>query len=254
MDLVLQLTPRKSTPVKPKATTIQDDLPNALGLVPKTGAIPTTAVTPKTPEIFRTPSKPPSSGKKTRIKAVQRNLLDEDGFTSPLKIPSYSSPKNVVTPIKLKTSPGKSRYNITPTRKSPKVGSSPRISLKIATNRNSLSPPSTSKNLNDGNIPDNSTVNASSSPSQPCLTISPKKKLSKSPRKIITTPSKITRKATVAPAKLANAFTSPFKIPVQPPVPPSPAKSVVRTSCLLSLSQPFVFFKQKPWDQPDHSE
>ena len=103
MDLVLQLTPRKSTPVKPKAT-ISDDLPNALGLVPKTGGTASAAagaVTPKTPEIFRTPSKPPgSSGKKTRIKAVQRNLLDEDGFTSPLKIPSYSPPKNVQVEFK----------------------------------------------------------------------------------------------------------------------------------------------------------
>ena len=110
MDLVLQLktTPRKTLKPTSKDTTATiDDVPNALGLVPKT---------PDMRLQTTTPSKPDSSGKKTRIKAVQRNLLDEDGFSSPLKTSRPSPVKKLLTPLKLKTSPGKSRYHVTPTR------------------------------------------------------------------------------------------------------------------------------------------
>merc|ERR1712096_62149 len=55
--------------------------------------------------------------------------------------------------------------------------------------------------------------------------LSPRKRI-KTPSKIVITPSKISRKSTMAPAKVVNAFRSPFKHPV----PPSPGKSVLKTS------------------------
>ena len=81
------------------------------------------------------------------------------------------------------------------------------------------------------------------------ITKTPSKITRKTPSKIITTPSKIIRKATMAPAKLRNAFATTFKTPV----PPSPAKNDPKTS-LLTLSQAHIFFEQEPWDQPDQGE
>ena len=100
MDLVLQLktTPRKSaTLVKPTCQDTLDNIPNALGLVPKEAV-------PETNETFITPSKPLDNidRKKTPRKAVQRNLLDDVGFKSPLKPPPGLSPaRSSLTPIKL---------------------------------------------------------------------------------------------------------------------------------------------------------
>ena len=81
------------------------------------------------------------------------------------------------------------------------------------------------------------------------ITKTPSKITRKTPSKIITTPSKIIRKATMAPAKLRNAFATTFKTPV----PPSPAKNDPKTS-LLTLSQAHIFFEQEPWDQPDQGD
>ena len=100
MDLVSQLktTPRKSaTVVKPTCQDTLDNIPNALGLVPKEAV-------PETNETFITPSKPLDNidRKKTPRKAVQRNLLDDVGFKSPLKPPPGLSPaRSSLTPIKL---------------------------------------------------------------------------------------------------------------------------------------------------------
>ena len=97
MDLVPQLrtTPRKTPKKVPSETkNSSNDLPKALGLVPKT------------PE---NPKRPKSGEKKNKRKAVQRNLLDDDGFLSPRK-------NKEVTPIKIRTSPGKSTYKISPKR------------------------------------------------------------------------------------------------------------------------------------------
>jgi hypothetical protein len=81
------------------------------------------------------------------------------------------------------------------------------------------------------------------------ITKTPSKITRKTPSKIVTTPSKIIRKATMAPAKLRNAFATTF----ENPVPPSPAKNDPKTS-LLTLSQTHIFFEQEPWDQPDQGE
>ena len=131
MDLVLQLktTPRKSaTLVKPTCQDTLDNIPNALGLVPKEAV-------PETNETFRTPSKPLDNidRKKTPRKAVQRNLLEDVGFKSPLKPPPGLSPaRSSLTPIKLTPSPGKSSYQIASAKK---TSLSPEIDLTSAASR-----------------------------------------------------------------------------------------------------------------------
>jgi hypothetical protein len=128
MDLVLQLktTPRKSaTLVKPTCQDTLDNIPNALGLVPK-------AAVPETNETFKTPSKPLDNidRKKTPRKAVQRNLLDDVGFKSPLKPPPELSPaRGSLTPIKLTPSPGKSSYQIASAKK---TSLSPEVDITAA--------------------------------------------------------------------------------------------------------------------------
>ena len=92
MELVPQLTatPRKSLasssdPAEKKIFTPEMEtnemLPKALGLVAKspTNVIPRT---PKTPEGTTTANK---KSPRRKPKSVQRNLLDEDGFLSPVK-------------------------------------------------------------------------------------------------------------------------------------------------------------------------
>ena len=131
MDLVLQLktTPRKSaTLVKPTCQDTLDNIPNALGLVPKEAV-------PETNETFITPSKPLDNidRKKTPRKAVQRNLLDDVGFKSPLKPPPGLSPaRSSLTPIKLTPSPGKSSYQIASAKK---ISLSPEVDLTAAASR-----------------------------------------------------------------------------------------------------------------------
>ena len=131
MDLVLQLktTPRKSaTVVKPTCQDTLDNIPNALGLVPKEAV-------PETNETFITPSKPLDNidRKKTPRKAVQRNLLDDVGFKSPLKPPPGLSPaRSSLTPIKLTPSPGKSSYQIASAKK---TSLSPEVDLTAAASR-----------------------------------------------------------------------------------------------------------------------
>ena len=368
MDLVLQLktTPRKSaTLVKPTCQDTLDNIPNALGLVPKEAV-------PETNETFITPSKPLDNidRKKTPRKAVQRNLLDDVGFKSPLKPPPGLSPaRSSLTPIKLTPSPGKSSYQIasakkislspevdlnagelktrehgtrTPQKKGPtsaKVvpekakssSKSPKIIVKISPKKTKATsdksevkggfgvikitdpiqdakemgeevqrmlakPNSSSVNLakrlstvitspakaqeaifkilpkeakaiakdkrevKDGDKTDGGTHQITPSQAKPAspkkvfktpskITKTPSKIIRKTPSKIITTPSKIVRKATMAPAKLRNAFATTFKTPV----PPSPAKNDPKTS-LLTLSQAHIFFEQEPWDQPDQGE
>ena len=131
MDLVSQLktTPRKSaTVVKPTCQDTLDNIPNALGLVPKEAV-------PETNETFITPSKPLDNidRKKTPRKAVQRNLLDDVGFKSPLKPPPGLSPaRSSLTPIKLTPSPGKSSYQIASAKK---TSLSPEVDLTAAASR-----------------------------------------------------------------------------------------------------------------------
>ena len=131
MDLVLQLktTPRKSaTVVKPTCQDTLDNIPNALGLVPKEAV-------PETNETFITPSKPLDNidRKKTPRKAVQRNLLDDVGFKSPLKpLPGLSPARTSLTPIKLTPSPGKSSYQIASAKK---TSLSPEVDLTAAASR-----------------------------------------------------------------------------------------------------------------------
>ena len=125
MDLVSQLktTPRKSaTVVKPTCQDTLDNIPNALGLVSKEAV-------PEINETFITPSKPLDNidRKKTPRKAVQRNLLDDVGFKSPLKpLPGLSPARSSLTPIKLTPSPGKSSHQIASAKK---ISLSPKVDL-----------------------------------------------------------------------------------------------------------------------------